>query len=171
MRVVVVLFALLSLAVLAPAAGGQQQGRLIEVKTLAGAFSPETLELRPGDTVVWTNDDGRGHTVTSGWDEGKTFHRVLRPGESFSVQFLAAGEYAIRCVPHSVVSDHGGHVGMVQTLTVVAPAAATQESGEASAFNSRLLLVPLALGLLALVAYWLKNGVPGVGKLPRARRQ
>jgi manganese oxidase len=30
------------------------------------AYDPETIEIAPGETVVWTNNDDIAHTVTSG---------------------------------------------------------------------------------------------------------
>jgi plastocyanin len=35
-----------------------------------GAFSPNPITLKVGDTVIWTNDDNQFHTVTSGDPSG-----------------------------------------------------------------------------------------------------
>ncbi|GAA4685685.1 cupredoxin domain-containing protein [Streptomyces buecherae] len=54
-------------------------------------FVPQTVTVRPGDTVRWTNNDRFDHTVTSdgpGWDSG-----VLTPGQSFRRVFPARGMF------------------------------------------------------------------------------
>lgn len=160
-------FLALLAALLAPGtAGGAGHGAVVEVQTLAGSFSPEVVEVRPGDTVVWRNADGRGHTVTSAWDEGKAFHAVLRPGDDFAVRFDAEGEYAIRCLPHSVESGQGGHEGMVSTVRVVAAAAPVQ-GGEGIDLDPALIALPLAAVLLGAAVLWIRNG--GAIPLPRPR--
>ena len=160
------LLALLAALSASGTAGGAGQGAVVEVQTLAGSFSPEVIEVRPGDVVVWRNVDGRGHTVTSAWDDGETFHAVLRPGESFSAQFTAEGEYAIRCLPHSVESGHGGHEGMVATVRVIAPAAAV-EGSQGSGVGAYVVAGTLAVLLLGAAALWVKSG--GAFPWPRAR--
>lgn len=163
MRLRVLLLALVSAASLAPAIGAAE-GTEVEVGMSAGAFAQPVVRVEAGDLVVWRNTDGRSHTVTSAWDDGATFHRVLKPGETFAVRFEAAGEYRIRCVPHSMADGHGGHEGMVATVQVSGAAAAQDSSGGVS---SKALLVPLAAALLAFVAFKLRGGVP----LPGARRR
>ena len=165
MRILLLLAALSALAL--PGTAGAGQGATVEVQTLAGTFSPDTLDLQAGDVVVWRNADGRAHTVTSAWDDGRTFDKVLRPGETFSVRFDAAGAYAIRCMPHSSEAAHGGHEGMVQTLRVAGPAASAQTEGSGPAFDARLVLVPIAAVLAILGLVWVRNG--GAIGLPRAR--
>lgn len=98
------------------------EGATAEVSLGNGVFEPPLLRVEPGTTVTWTNDDGRAHTVTSSWDDGNTFHKILRPGESFSWTFEEAGTWDVHCVPH--VTGGGGHYeGMVMTLEVAAATA------------------------------------------------
>ena len=63
-------------------------------------FSPEVLEVRPGDTIIWTNEDVVPHTATASdksWDTGS-----LKKGESRSI-VIDAGmtiDYFCRFHPH-----------------------------------------------------------------------
>jgi plastocyanin len=77
-------------------------------------FSPDSLTIRPGDTVQWTWS-ATGHSSTSGspgapsgfWDSG-----VLNQGATFSHTFNAAGSFPYYCTPH------GACCGMIGTVTV-----------------------------------------------------
>jgi hypothetical protein len=113
---------------------------------VGGAYQPSSLDVQPGETVTFTNDDDAPHTVTSAWDDGATFNRVLRPHESVDIVFQQAGTYVVRCLPHSSRGDDGGYGGMVATLRVV-PASA----GEAAA-PSGFPVLPIAYATLALIA-------------------
>lgn len=70
--------------------------------TIAGMqFSPASLTIAPGDTVVFTNADGAPHTATakdSSFDTGK-----LAKGDSASITFSAAGEFAYYCKVHPMM--------------------------------------------------------------------
>jgi len=62
-------------------------------------FSPETLVIKVGDTVTWTNQDSAKHTVTS--DSGSELNsELLRKGEGYSHTFTQAGIYEYHCEPH-----------------------------------------------------------------------
>jgi plastocyanin len=59
-------------------------------------FSPASIEIKEGDTVAWTNNDVRDHTVKgSGFASGN-----LRSGETFKHTFAKAGKYPYRCELH-----------------------------------------------------------------------
>src|SRR5919198_6567062 len=54
------------------------------------AFSPQTLTVAPGTTVIWTNKDSVAHTVTS--DTGAwSGSGNLGTGQTFSHTFAKAG--------------------------------------------------------------------------------
>ena len=77
------------------------------------AFSPASLTVPVGATVVWKNDDGVAHTATStsrGFDSGN-----LDNGAHFSFTFQKAGTYAYVC---------SYHPNMTGQVTVVAPSPA-----------------------------------------------
>ena len=60
-------------------------------------FSPATIEIEVGETVVWTNRGREVHTTTSdgAWDSGD-----IRPGAEFSFTFTRAGTYDYVCQYH-----------------------------------------------------------------------
>jgi plastocyanin len=77
-------------------------------------FTPSSLTIHPGDTVVWTWSSS-GHSTTSGspgmpnglWDSG-----ILNQGANFMHTFNAAGSFSYFCTPH------GACCNMVGTITV-----------------------------------------------------
>jgi plastocyanin len=63
------------------------------------AFSPQTITVAPGTTVVWTNKDSVDHTVTSdtgAWPDSGN----LATGQTFSHTFAKAGTYPYHCAIH-----------------------------------------------------------------------
>jgi plastocyanin len=63
------------------------------------AFSPKTVTVAPGTTIMWTNKDSAAHTVTS--DSGSTLASGdLSQGKSYSHTFTKAGTYAYHCAIH-----------------------------------------------------------------------
>ncbi|MCL5018446.1 MAG: cupredoxin family copper-binding protein [Candidatus Pacearchaeota archaeon] len=64
------------------------------------AFSPSSLTISVGDTVIWTNLQGVSHTVTS--DSGNELDsEFLSNGETYSHTFSTAGTFNYHCSPHS----------------------------------------------------------------------
>lgn len=79
------------------------------------AVSPNPIEAKVGQTVVWTNDDTAFHTVTSGLigaaDAGKLFDSGLAgptaltsKGKTFEHTFDAAGEFDYHCTLHPAMT-------------------------------------------------------------------
>ncbi len=75
------------------------------------AYSPNSIEVTVGQTVVWTNDDSAFHTVTSGTagaaDVGKEFDSGLTgptaltsKGKTFEHTFDRIGDYPYFCTLH-----------------------------------------------------------------------
>ena len=63
------------------------------------AFSPQTITVAPGTTVIWTNKDNVDHTVTSNtgaWPDSGS----LATNHTFSHTFTKAGIYAYHCALH-----------------------------------------------------------------------
>jgi plastocyanin len=59
-------------------------------------FSPHTIEVHPGDTVTWKNDDNFTHTVhVDGMDDDK-----VEPGDSVAITFDKPGTYHYVCELH-----------------------------------------------------------------------
>jgi plastocyanin len=65
---------------------------LVQVLALDSGFVPRTLTVRAGTTVMWLNEDGLPHTVTS--SEGAFASQALKPNEMYSFRFDAPGTYA-----------------------------------------------------------------------------
>lgn len=62
------------------------------------SFYPQTLHVKVGTTVTWTNMDNVAHTVTS--DTGLFNSSLLNHMQSFSYTFTTAGTYTYHCTPH-----------------------------------------------------------------------
>lgn len=73
-------------------------------------FTPKTLTVTAGTTVVWFNKEGR-HTVQA--DKGEFKSDVLTDGKSFEFTFSKAGKYAYHC------SFHGEMGGKDMAGTVI----------------------------------------------------
>lgn len=64
----------------------------------AVAFQPDTLTVKPGDTVVWVNKDPFPHTVTS--KDGGFDSQSLQAGESWKYVVKGTGDFAYICTFH-----------------------------------------------------------------------
>ncbi len=77
----------------------------IENKTVAikgFAFNPDTLTIKKGAKITWTNEDSAPHTVTS--DSGTFLNSVtLHQGESYSQTFDQAGTFSYHCAIHPMM--------------------------------------------------------------------
>jgi amicyanin len=62
------------------------------------AFSPATITVKAGSTVVWTNDDAIQHDVT--FDGGGITSSVLNHSDTFSHTFPTTGTYHYICSIH-----------------------------------------------------------------------
>lgn len=62
------------------------------------AFEPDSVTIKVGAKVTWTNEDYVSHTVTS--EEGVFDSGTLGNGETFSYTFEEAGTYEYICTIH-----------------------------------------------------------------------
>ncbi len=64
-------------------------------------YSPRTLKLQRGDTVVWENADDMGHTATR-VEDPRFETGLIRPGQRSApiVMDFAVGTYSYICRPH-----------------------------------------------------------------------
>jgi plastocyanin len=103
--VVAVGVALVVVAVAAPALGqhgaGPEPAAPIPASIGFDAVSPQHLDVLVGDTVHWTNDSVRTHTVTA--DDGSFDSGRLVPRATFSRAFAAAGDTPYHCVIHPFI--------------------------------------------------------------------
>jgi plastocyanin len=73
-------------------------GKVVEVKVDNFSFSPQTITISAGTTVIWTNRDDIPHTVVS---DDKVFKsKVLDTDEKFSFTFDKAGNFPYFCSIH-----------------------------------------------------------------------
>ena len=64
-------------------------------------FEPETLTVKAGATVTWTNSDDVPHTVTKDGGPGEDFDSGnLAPGDTFEQTFDTAGKVDYVCTIH-----------------------------------------------------------------------
>jgi plastocyanin len=62
------------------------------------AFGPADVHVRAGESVTWINCDVDQHTSTA--NGGVWASPLLSPGDAFTQNFQATGEFAYHCEPH-----------------------------------------------------------------------
>lgn len=62
------------------------------------AFLPQSLQIKAGTTVIWTNNDTVAHTITS--DSGAFDSGSVAPGGTFAFMFMQTGTFAYHCAIH-----------------------------------------------------------------------
>ena len=73
--------------------------RTVEVLIQNYDYTPKTIEINVGDTVIWTNKDNIGHTVTS--DSGKGLDSLLFTKDgTYEHTFTMVETYDYHCKPH-----------------------------------------------------------------------
>lgn len=74
----------------------QPARKTVSIKDMT--FTPASVQVKVGDTVVWTNSDDRDHTVVA---KGNAFKSEnIKPGGNFSFKFTKAGTFAYGCTYH-----------------------------------------------------------------------
>ena len=61
-------------------------------------YSPEVIQVEPGDEVTWTNNDDFPHTVRL--KDGSETDKPVAVGDSVSITFEDAGVYSYDCSLH-----------------------------------------------------------------------
>ena len=64
------------------------------------AFAPTPVRIRPGGTVVWTNQDATVHSIQDKSDMGTPVSPDLAQGDTFSITYPKAGVYPYICGIH-----------------------------------------------------------------------
>lgn len=63
------------------------------------SFNPETITVKAGTTVTWTNNDSASHTIKSaGFNSGN-----LSKGSTFKFKFESKGNFDYSCGIHPVM--------------------------------------------------------------------
>jgi plastocyanin len=84
-----------------PAAGAHAAGKTHTVRIEGMKFVPERLQVAPGDTVVWTNQDFLPHSVTA--SEAGVESGDLAPNKSWRFVARKKGEMHYLCRLHPVM--------------------------------------------------------------------
>lgn len=68
------------------------------VKITSSGFTPESITIKAGESVTWTNDDSANHIVASNPHPTHTDYPplnigLIKPGDSKSLSFPTAGTY------------------------------------------------------------------------------
>ena len=108
----------------APAAGNGAPVATDAVTIKNFGFSPATISVAAGSTVVWTNDDSVQHDIT--FDGGGIVSSVLNHNDTFSHTFPTAGTYHYICSIHPFM-----HGTVIVTGSGSQHATATQHSASA----------------------------------------
>ena len=90
----------IALAAAPAGVGAADPARTHEVVIQGLLYVPETLTVRPGDAVVWTNKDPFPHTATAAgaFDSGS-----IAPGKSWRFTAKKAGTYPYLCTLHTTM--------------------------------------------------------------------
>ena len=92
--VAVAVFSAISLCAQSTQAAGAQH--IVIIKQMH--FDPQQLTLKPGDTVLWKNEDIFAHTVTA--DDGSFDSGLINPGSSWQTVIEHEGPIGYHCRPH-----------------------------------------------------------------------
>jgi plastocyanin len=76
--------------------GASATGTRVAMKNMQ--FTPRSISVPVGGTVVWKNDDQLAHTVTAA--DGSWTSPLLEPGGTYEHKFESAGRFEITCSPH-----------------------------------------------------------------------
>ncbi|TLX84203.1 MAG: PEFG-CTERM sorting domain-containing protein [Thaumarchaeota archaeon] len=170
--------ALVAILAIAPSAFAAQT---VEVSITTGAgnqnppcvatkdcFTPNPVQIAPGDTVKWTNtDSGSGsttHTVTSGHlednDAGSLFtsgDAPLKKGQTYSFTFNNPGTYDYFCMIHPWMA---GQVIVAASATSPPTNNGTSDNNTVPEFGSIAPIV-LAIAVISTVVFTARNrGIP-----------
>ncbi len=84
---------------LTPVPGLTQVVMIVNHSDGSWGFTPATLTIKAGATVIWKNVSSVPHTVTS--DDGQTFDSGnVAPGGTYQFKFTTAGAFSYHCNIH-----------------------------------------------------------------------
>jgi len=108
---ILTLAAVTALAVAGPAGAATKT-----INIFGSTFSPKSTTITEGDTVTWVNKDNTNHQILA--DRGQFVSAILRPNQSFSFTFNAAGTYTYKDELHPRLTGTIGVKGLPPTLTL-----------------------------------------------------
>jgi plastocyanin len=90
------------------------------VKIFSTSFSPKSVTITEGDTIRWVNRDSGNHQIYA--LHGEFVSAILKPNQSFSFTFRAAGTYTYEDELHPKIRGTVIVKGAPPTLTLAASA-------------------------------------------------
>jgi plastocyanin len=67
-------------------------GPAVQISITSTAFDPQTLNIKTGDTVIWTNNDTVAHTIVT--DNQALNSGAIAPVATFTFVFKRVGTYS-----------------------------------------------------------------------------
>jgi plastocyanin len=107
------LAAVTTLAVAGPAGAATKT-----INIYGSTFSPKSTTITEGDTVTWVNKDNANHQILA--DKGQFVSPILRPNQTYSFTFNAAGTYAYKDELNTKLTGTISVKGLPPTLTLAA---------------------------------------------------
>jgi plastocyanin len=111
-KLILTLAAVTALAVAGPAGAATTK----TINIFGSTFSPKTTEITEGDTVTWVNRDNANHQILA--DKAQFVSAILRPRQTFSFTFNAAGTYTYKDELHPRLAGTITVKGLPPTLTL-----------------------------------------------------
>jgi len=112
-KLILTLAAVTALAVAGPAGAATET-----VNIFGSTFSPKTTTITQGDTVTWVNRDNTNHQILA--DRAQFVSAILRPKQTFSFTFNAAGTYTYKDELHPALKGTITVKGLPPTPTLAA---------------------------------------------------
>jgi plastocyanin len=112
-KLILALAAVTALAVAGPAGAATKT-----INIYGSTFSPKSATITEGDTVTWVNRDNANHQILA--DKGQFVSPILRPKQSYSFQFNAAGTYTYKDELNRKLAGTIKANGLPPTLTLAA---------------------------------------------------
>lgn len=83
-----------------PPAGAPVQSGLVKIKYHEISIEPDTLRVKVGSTIEWSNEDSVEHNVTSASGPSKFASKNFGEGGTFRVTVTKPGVIHYRCTNH-----------------------------------------------------------------------
>ena len=112
-KLILALAAVAALAVAGPAGAATKT-----INIYGSTFTPKTTTITEGDTVTWVNKDNTTHQILA--DKGQFVSPVLKPNQTYSFVFNAAGAYGYKDELHPKLTGTITVKGLPPTLTLAA---------------------------------------------------
>lgn len=82
--------------------GSSSSGNSVTIKGFK--FQPDTIKVKAGTEITWTNQDSKDHTVSSDGGAQKFNSGHLAKGKTYKEKFSKAGTYQYKCDIHTYMT-------------------------------------------------------------------